>query len=80
MTAYQKQILKKGFLAKPYKEKDEMHQLSRSLNVSEKRIMRWYETQRQQNKKKGLHVELGKDVDQDTCTFISDNIIQTTAY
>ena len=80
MTAYQKQTLKKCFLAKAYMEKDERQQLCISLNVSEKRIMKWYEKQRHLNKKKGLHVELGEDVDQDTCTFISDNIIQTSVY
>ena len=80
MTAYQKQTLKKSFLAKPYMEKNERHQLARSLNVSEKRIKRWYDKRRYWNKKKGLPVELGEDVDQDACIFISDNIIQNIVY
>ena len=53
---------------------DERCQLAISLNVSEKRVRRWYEGQRQRIKQKGLPVELGEGVDQ--AIWISDNIIQ----
>ena len=62
MTAYQVQTLNKSFQAKPYVEKNERHQLARSLNVSEKRIIKWYERQRYLMKQKGLPLVSGEDI------------------
>ena len=61
MTAYQKQTLWKTFRAKPDPERDEKHQLAKSLNVSEKRIRQWFENRRYVFRQKGFPVEFGEE-------------------
>ena len=38
------------FEAKPLLEKEEAHQCARLLNISKKRILRWFENERYQGK------------------------------
>ena len=61
MTAYQRKTLMKTFQAKPYVGKDEKHLLAKSLNVSKKRIMKWFEKRRYLLRRKGLPVEFGEE-------------------
>ena len=42
LTEAQKQVLKERFKANEYLTKEETHQLSMSLNTTEKRIAHWF--------------------------------------
>ena len=74
MTAYQKQSLRKSFQAKPYMEKDEKHQLAKSFNISEKKIVKWYEKRRYQIRQKRLPIEFGEECS--SRYSISDNVLK----
>ena len=54
MNTYQRLILEKSFHSKLYPTNTEIHQLARSLNLSEVRIKKWYEKERYKKKQAGL--------------------------
>lgn len=54
LTIYQKETLVERFKANPYLEPGERHQLAKSLNISEKKIAKWFERRRHMKRKKGL--------------------------
>ena len=57
MTTHQKRILMKEFQAKPRLQKEELNQLSQSLNISEPRIKNWFQNMRAAERRKGsLHM------------------------
>ena len=47
-------MLAKSFHSKPYLKKYELHQLARSLNLSDVWIKKWYERERYKKKQAGL--------------------------
>ena len=53
-TIYQKETLEERYQANPYLEQGEKHQLARLLNISERKIAKWFERRRQMKSKKGL--------------------------
>ena len=57
LTSYQKEILVERFQASPYLEKKEIPQLSRSLDISEAKLLKWFNHRRAKEREKGL---LGK--------------------
>ena len=54
LTPGQTQILMKKFQNKPYLDKGEKHQLASLLNVSEKKIEKWFIDKRAQGRQAGL--------------------------
>ena len=54
MTANQTQTLMKRFEAKPQLEKGEVHQLAETLNLTENRIVVWFNNARYKRRRKGL--------------------------
>ena len=51
----------KSFQANPYPEDDEMHQYARMLNVSEKKIRRWYIIKRHNDRQKAGYLAKGEE-------------------
>ena len=54
LTIYQKESLVERFQTNPYLEQGEKHQLARSLNISERKIEKWFDRRRLMKRKKGL--------------------------
>ena len=50
VTKYDNQVLMKIFNINPYPQKEEIHQLAKSLVTSEKKIKRWFKNMRYQKK------------------------------
>ena len=63
LTAHQVNTLEKTFQANPYLEINDIHQLARSLNLSEIIIQRWYGKRRFKCRQEGT---LGKGQGQST--------------
>ena len=46
----------KMFQAKPFLDKEDIHQLTLSLNITERRVRKWFEKKRSEERRKGsLH-------------------------
>ena len=54
LTSNQTEALMKTFQAKPYLEREEKHQLAKSVNMSERSIAYWFANQRAKSKNDGL--------------------------
>ena len=54
LTPNQKQVLVRRLEAKPYLELGEINQLAESLNMSNKKIAKWFGDARFRRRKKGL--------------------------
>ena len=54
LTEYQLQILMERFQVHPYVKEEEQHHLAKSLNISEKKIRKWFSNRRNKEKTKGM--------------------------
>ena len=57
LTPNQNKVLSETFQVKPYLKGEEIHQLAKSVNISRKRLMKWFLDRRYDTKKKGFLCE-----------------------
>ena len=57
MTESQVQILMESFKTNPYPRKEHKHQLSESLNITQKNIEKWFDYMRHKKLKEGVQMK-----------------------